>query len=261
MKIGKNRSVQVKIGEYGVKICENMWKYMTLYENIWQHMRICDNVWQYVRIYENTWQYMRIWQTEICGCCSTCSLQRLALLRLSSQFFVQNMEFLVGLGMNYWHWWDRVMSLLDQNFSDQCKPVIHSLERLPDIINGALSHQFLVDGDTITVDSRRRWHDNDVLRVELGEEHLQQDVRDQRHLHGSDSSSYGQGEINSVLPFGQISLVICLSQDSVEVVVFDGDPEKTTAIVMNYFRSRSATPASAKPSRTIWIDQCIRISP
>ena len=26
-----------------------------------------------------------------------------------------------------------------------------------------------------------------------------------------------------------------------EVVVFDGDPEKTTAIVMNYFRSRSYT--------------------
>ena len=31
------------------------------------------------------------------------------------------------------------MSLLDQNFSNQCKPVINSLERLPDIINGALS--------------------------------------------------------------------------------------------------------------------------
>ena len=28
------------------------------------------------------------------------------------------------------------MSLLDQNFSDQCKPVINSLERLPDIVNG-----------------------------------------------------------------------------------------------------------------------------
>ena len=44
-----------------------------------------------------------------------------------------------------------------------------------------------------------------------------------------------------VLAFGHIIQSICLSQDSVEVVVFDGDPEKTTAIVMNYFRSRSYT--------------------
>ena len=43
-------------------------------------------------------------------------------------------------------------------------------------------------------------------------------------------------------------LVICRSQDSVEVVVFDGDPEKTTAMVMNYFRSRSC---SHNPA-TIW---------
>ena len=47
--------------------------------------------------------------------------------------------------------------------------------------------------------------------------------------------------INSVIAFGHIIQSICLSQDSVEVVVFDGDPEKTTAIVMNYFRSRSYT--------------------
>ena len=40
--------------------------------------------------------------------------------------------------------------------------------------------------------------------------------------------------------------VICCFQDSVEVVVFDGDPEKTTAIVMNYFRSRSYSLAWAQ---------------
>ena len=32
------------------------------------------------------------------------------------------------------------------------------------------------------------------------------------------------------------------------MVVFDGDPEKTTAIVMNYFRSRSYTP----PECNLW---------
>ena len=43
-------------------------------------------------------------------------------------------------------------------------------------------------------------------------------------------------------------VILCRSQDSVEVVVFDGDPEKTTAMVMNYFRSRSCSHIPA----TIW---------
>ena len=47
--------------------------------------------------------------------------------------------------------------------------------------------------------SRRRWHDDDVLRVQLGEEHLQQDDRDQRHLYGSDTSSYWQGNYHVVI--------------------------------------------------------------
>ena len=38
----------------------------------------------------------------------------------------------------------RVMSLLDPMFSEQCKPIIHSLERLPDIINGRGRHLSLI---------------------------------------------------------------------------------------------------------------------
>ena len=93
------------------------------------------------------------------------------------------------------------------------------------------------------VDFRGRWHEHDVLRVQLGEEHLQQDVRDQCHLHRSNTSSHWQGKCQRCH-----LLVICRSQDSVEVVVFDGDPEKTTAMVMNYFRSRSCSQIPA----TIW---------
>ena len=57
----------------------------------------------------------------------------------------------------------------------------------------------------IVVGFRGRWHEHDVLRVQLGEEHLQQDVRDQCHLHSSNTSSHWQGKCQSTVPpFGHI---------------------------------------------------------
>ena len=82
----------------------------------------------------------------------------LVIVGMKNISFLQHKEFLVRTGWcpcltNMWQYLtifeNRVMSLLDQNFSNQCKPVINSLERLPDIINGALSQHFLLDWDTI----------------------------------------------------------------------------------------------------------------
>jgi len=94
----------------------------------------------------------------------------------------------------------KVMSLLDQNFSDQCKPVINSLERLPDIVNG--------EGDVTMMFSESSLVRNIFSKM---------------------------SEISVIYT---VQIVPRTDKDSVEVVVFDGDPEKTTAIVMNYFRSR-----------------------
>ena len=131
-------------------------------------------------------------QSGTSGCCSTCLQPRLASPPLWSQFSPFFFFSFCAIWEKNFLFENRVMSLLDQKFADQCKPVIHSLERLPDIINGL--YLPYVDWEAIVVGFRWRRHDDDVLRVQLGEEHLQQDVRDQRHLHGSDTASYRQGK-------------------------------------------------------------------
>ena len=130
------------------------------------------------------------------------------------------------------------MSLLDQNFSDQCKPVINSLERLPDIVNGWIAFssadkEILLEGEG---DVTMMFSESSLVRnifSKMSEISVIYTVQIVPRTDKAGTSFKPHSDFFS-------------PQDSVEVVVFDGDPEKTTAIVMNYFRSRSLTPARAK---------------
>ena len=130
------------------------------------------------------------------------------------------------------------MSLLDQNFSDQCKPVINSLERHPDIVNGlfafsSIDKEILLEGEG---DVTMMFSESSLVRnifSKMSEISVIYTVQIVPRTDKAGTSFKPHSDFFS-------------PQDSVEVVVFDGDPEKTTAIVMNYFRSRSSTPARAK---------------
>ena len=66
-----------------------------------------------------------------CDSCSTCWLPPLA-----SPLHLGSYIALTRIGIHLYKTIIRVMALLDKQFRNACKPIINSLERTPDIVNG-----------------------------------------------------------------------------------------------------------------------------